>query len=55
MALGNKAFTDETGIKKKAYLSAVDELIEKGYLEQIKGNRYIFKERIEKPSKNDGI
>ena len=43
-ALSSKAVEAETGIKIKAYNSAIAAMIEKGYLENTKGNYYVFHE-----------
>ena len=46
--LSNKAVAEYFGIKKDQYDNAVKELIEKGYLIEIKNNEYVFKELAEK-------
>ena len=46
--LSNKAVAECFGIKKDQYDNAVKELIEKGYLIEIKNNEYVFKELAEK-------
>ena len=44
LAMGNKAVFESFGIKKDAYDDAVEDLREKGYLVQVKGNIYEFHE-----------
>jgi hypothetical protein len=43
-ALSSKAAEENFGIKIKQYNKAVEELKEKGYLVNIKGNEYLFLE-----------
>ena len=53
-ALSPKAVEAATGIKIKAYNSAIAALIEKGYLVKTKGNFYIFYEKPVMLSKDNG-
>ena len=49
-ALGQKPCENATGIKKDAYYSAKDLLIEKGYIVKHEDNHWYFHEIAEKPT-----
>lgn len=52
-ALSSKAVQDCFGMKIKQYNNAVAKLIEKGYLQQIEKNTYIFNEIAVIPKGNN--
>lgn len=54
-ALSSKAAQDTFGIKIKQYNNAVDELIEKGFLVNTKGNNWIFNEKCVNTKKDNAV
>lgn len=54
-ALSQQAVEDSFGMKKAQYDKAVHTLIEKGYLQRLRGNTYLFKDHPEEKAKAESV